>query len=62
MPEQGMYGLEFWAKMFKVDEKTVTKWIGKYRMRFAGPNASNCYVAVNEFISCISRGPEDEAE
>lgn len=62
MPQSGVYGLDFWAEMWKVDVKTITAWIKKYQIRYFGPHSSNCYIEAGEFLSCMSRGAENEAE
>lgn len=62
MPESGVYGLDFWAHMWRVEQRTVVEWIKKYKMKFIGPSVSNCYVSAKEFLSCIGRLTDDQAK
>lgn len=62
MPENGLYGIDFWSHMWKRPEKTICEWIKKYKIPFIGVDAKNSYIYARDFLAHVGKIQTDEAE
>ncbi|QDV53680.1 hypothetical protein Enr17x_57610 [Gimesia fumaroli] len=62
MPENGLYGIDFWSHMWRRPTETIVKWIKKYQIPFIGIEAGNSYIYASDFLSHIGKIQSDEAE